>query len=146
MTEMDVADPIGLATPARVLVAVARSQSRIELPSEAIRRPAMLMRRERTPFASPETRASDSCGDERSGPVSLFENVNDIRVIPSASAAIAEGTLSRRLAKAETPRDFREIAEMAEIAQHCAKRARLAYRRQHNYGCVRLDALIGLAN
>jgi hypothetical protein len=72
--------------------------------------------------------------------------VNNRSIIPSASAAIAEGTLSRRLAKAETPRDFREIAELAEFAQNCVTRARLGYQKQHEYGCIRIDALEHLAD
>jgi len=44
--------------------------------------------------------------------------VNDLFIVPSASAPIAEGILSRCLVEAETPRDFREIAE---IAQKCAE-------------------------
>jgi hypothetical protein len=71
--------------------------------------------------------------------------VNDLLVIPSASARIAEGILSRRLVEADTPREFREIAEVAEVAQGWAKRARLAYQRQHKFGCIRLEALRRLA-
>jgi len=40
----------------------------------------------------------------------LVNIVNDLFIVPSASAPIAEGILSRCLVEAETPRDFREIA------------------------------------
>lgn len=74
----------------------------------------------------------------------MFDIVNKPPLTPS-TAPIAEGVLSQRLTDAAAPQDFRQIAVIAEAAQQWAIRERVAYRGQHYYGCIRLDALRALA-
>jgi hypothetical protein len=69
----------------------------------------------------------------------------NVLTLSSANAGSLDRlVLSRRLAEAETPHDFREIADLAEIAQEWARRQRLAYQQQYEFGRCRIDALRAL--